>query len=227
MRFYCKCGLVLFFTVFAGILPSQGSESRIGQWWKHLFGRDKANEVVINIQELTLDENIAVPEIKSPYAAKKIRELLDDEVRRLNKVKGITVSEERNGEVVKAVIPMDMLFLPNDTLLWNRAHLVLRPFVRYISEPGMFSLLVVTHSDGTGSAGYNLNLTDRRASEIRKWLIDNGGNGEMIAIYGCGAEEPVAGSNSIENRRKNRRADIYIVPARTLIKQAERGKIDF
>lgn len=227
MHLYFRNVLVLLLLVCTGGGSAYGSESRISQWWKHLFERDKESEVVINIQELTLDENIAVPEIESPFAAKKIREFVDDEVRRLNKVRGITVSEERDGEVIKAVIPMDLLFLPNDTLLWDRAQFALRPFVRYASQPGVFNMLVVTHSDGTGSAEYNLNLTDKRAREIRNWFIDNGCAGEAIAIYGCGAEDPVAEDNSIENRRRNRRTDIYIVPGNTLIKQAERGKIEF
>lgn len=227
MRIFCNRGLVLLLFFCIGSVSAYGNESRFGQWWKQLFDRNKEKEVRINIQELTLDENIAVPEIVSPYASRKIRELVGDEIKRLQKVKGVSVSAERDGEVVKAVIPMESLFLPNDTLLWERAQYALRPFVRYIEQPDMFHLLIVTHSDGTGSAEYNLNLTDRRAREIRQWFIDNGGNGEMIAIYGCGAEDPIVGNNSIENRRKNRRTDIYIVPGNTLIKQAERGKIDF
>lgn len=227
MRFICKKGVALLFMACVSVLSAQGNESRIGQWWKQLFDRNKVKEVTINIQELTLDENIAVPEIVSPYAARKIRELARDEIKRLQKVKGISVTSERDGEVMKAVIPMESLFLPNDTLLWERAQYSLRPFAKYIARPDMFHMLIVTHSDGTGSAEYNLNLTDRRAQEIRKWFIDNGGAEEMIAIYGCGAEDPIAGNNSIENRRRNRRTDIYIVPGNALIKQAERGKIDF
>lgn len=227
MRFVCTRGFALLFLVCVCLLPAYGNESRIGQWWKQLFDRNKDKEVTVNIQELTLDENIAVPEIKSPYASRKVRELVTDEIKRLQKVKGITVTAERDGEVIKGVVLMEALFLPNDTLLWERAQYALRPFVRYIAQPDMFHMLIVTHSDGTGSPEYNLNLTDRRAYEIRQWLIDNGACAEMIAIYGCGAEDPVAGNNSIENRRRNRRTEFYIVPGNALIKQAERGKISF
>ena len=104
MRFICKKGVALLFMACVSVLSAQGNESRIGQWWKQLFDRNKVKEVTINIQELTLDENIAVPEIVSPYAARKIRELARDEIKRLQKVKGISVTSERDGEVMKAAI---------------------------------------------------------------------------------------------------------------------------
>ena len=69
MRFICKKGVALLFMACVSVLSAQGNEIRIGQWWKQLFDRNKVKGVTINIQELTLDENIAVPEIVSPSAA--------------------------------------------------------------------------------------------------------------------------------------------------------------
>ena len=123
MRFICKKGVALLFMACVSVLSAQVNESRIGQWWKQLFDRNKVKEVTINIQELTLDENIAVPEIVSPYAARKIRELARDEIKRLQKVKGISVTSERDGEVMKAVIHMESRFMGNASVLLVRAQL--------------------------------------------------------------------------------------------------------
>lgn len=189
--------------------------------------RNKVEEEHIIIQELTIDENVAVPVIISPFASRKTKELIAGEAKRLQKVKNITVKTERKGEVLRTAIPMDLLFLPNDTVLWSRAEYSLRPFARYTDKPDMFHILIVTHSDDTGSAEYNLNLTTKRARAIMRWFESNGADKTYIATYGMGSEEPLGENNSEANRKRNRRAEIYVIPAEAFIKQAERGKISF
>ena len=107
-------------------------KKRISRWidsGKRFFKkREKKDEIHINIHELTLEENIKIP-VPASSAVNNLKTALSQEVRRLSRIKHAQLSTPRKGEVIKVVIPMDQLFQPNDTLLWDRAELILRPFV--------------------------------------------------------------------------------------------------
>ncbi|MEG1643688.1 MAG: OmpA family protein [Bacteroidales bacterium] len=224
MRILSIKSIILAFAITLVVSLPKLSSGQISQRKGGLL-RNKIEEAHITIQELTIDENIAIPIIISPFAIKKSKELISGEIKRLHKVKNITIKSERKGEVIRAIIPMNLLFQPNDTILWNKAEYMLRPFTRYTYKPDMFHILIVTHSDGTGSAEYNLNLTTKRAKAIMQWFENKGADKTYIATYGMGSEEQLEDNTSEENRKKNRRTEIYIIPAEALIKQAERGKV--
>lgn len=222
LKQYFLLVLLLFF-----IAPQLAEAQLFKRKDNGLISKIKGNksEQHIDIFTLTLDENKEVPEVGSPIAHKKISEYMLNELKRLQKVKGISVVAERNNEILKATIPMDRLFLPNDTALWSRAELVLRPFVRYGEEQGMFHILIVTHSDDTGSVDYSLALTLSRSKAIKQWLLQNGATTTEIVEYAMGAEDPVCDNSSMENRYKNRRAEIYIIPAERIVALAKRAKL--
>ena len=113
-------------------------KNRISRWidsGKRFFKkREKKDEIHINLHELTLEENIKIP-VPASSAVNNLKTALSQEVRRLSRIKHAQLSTPRKGEVIKVVIPMDQLFQPNDTLLWDRAELILRPFVKYVENP--------------------------------------------------------------------------------------------
>jgi outer membrane protein OmpA-like peptidoglycan-associated protein len=60
---------------------------------------------------------------------------------------------------------------------------------------------VVGHTDGVGSAGYNMRLSQMRASSVKRFLIDHGVDSGRLSASGKGATEllnksdPTAGEN--------------------------------
>lgn len=183
----------------------------------------------IDIQTLTLDENINVPIIESPLAHRKIREYMAEQEKILQKLKQYGVSQvelQRGGEVVKLTIPVDKLFYPNDTTLFNKADLLLRPIARYGSDIGMYHILIVVHSDNTGSIEYNLNLTTKRAEQLHNKIKQLGLKTDEVVVYGMGGEEPLTDNLTMEKRKKNRRVDIYLVPGEEMIKLSLRGRLE-
>ena len=191
--------------------------------------KDNKTEQVIDIQTLTVDENINIPVVESPLAHRKIREYMAIKEKSLQKLKQYGVSQVellRDGEVIKVTIPMDKLFYPNDTAFINKADLLLRPIARYGEEEGMYHILIVTHSDNTGSIDYCLNLTSDRAESIVARLKQLGARTKDIVIYGMGSEEPATENLTMESRRKNRRTEIYLVPGDEMIRLSLRGKLE-
>ncbi len=75
-------------------------------------------------------------------------------------------------------------------------------------------LIVITgHSDGTGDAMQNLQLSRARASAVRDWMQGMGDLPEKcFAVRGAAATEPAASNESADGRAANRRVDIRLVP---------------
>ncbi|OQK15129.1 hypothetical protein AU255_19310 [Methyloprofundus sedimenti] len=64
------------------------------------------------------------------------------------------------------------------------------------------------HTDNTGNAGRNMELSQKRADFIRNVLISKGVAADRITAIGYGQSQPVASNNSAAGRQKNRRIDI-------------------
>jgi outer membrane protein OmpA-like peptidoglycan-associated protein len=81
-------------------------------------------------------------------------------------------------------------------------------------------VLIEGYTDSKGDDKYNLKLSDRRASSVKAWLIQNAGIAKgQITAKGWGEAKPVApntkpdGSDDPDGRQKNRRVEITIKKA--------------
>ena len=177
-----------------------------------------------DIYEMSLDENLVTPEIKNEKQADKIQDYQYDIAVGFKQSK-YDVEVMRDGEVIVVTIPASVLFEPNDTMLTQLGQTQLKPFLRMIKNPGFYKLLLVMHSDNTGSPEYTLNLTRQRVNTIFDWFEENG-SVDYVVPYALGETDPIVDNNSVENRKRNRRLEIYIVPEKTMIQQAKKGKIN-
>lgn len=73
-------------------------------------------------------------------------------------------------------------------------------------------LKVEGHTDSTGSARVNRDLSESRAESIAKYFETNGMSEEQIDSIGYGFERPIASNKSKAGRAQNRRVDIVITP---------------
>jgi len=71
---------------------------------------------------------------------------------------------------------------------------------------------IVGHTDSTGSASYNQQLSERRALSVRSVLINAGVPSRRLRAYGQGETNPVASNASAAGRQQNRRVEIFITP---------------
>lgn len=133
----------------------------------------------------------------------------------------------RNKEVLLITIPAHLLFDPNDTELKSSASEYLTPIKRYLKEPDMFRVMLVMHTDNTGSEEYRDRLTVERVNSVFDWFEDSGVNTKYLFSYALGDEMPLKPNDSMENRRQNRRLEIYLVPGTKMVQQAQKGRIAF
>ena len=67
------------------------------------------------------------------------------------------------------------------------------------------------HTDSTGSAQVNTTLSQQRADNVAKFLVEVGGiSASRIMATGYGSERPVASNETPEGRAANRRVEILI-----------------
>lgn len=178
----------------------------------------------VDIYELSLDENIATPEIKNDKQADRVQDY-QYEIAVAFKKANFDVEVMRDDEVIVVTIPASQLFDANDTVLNKLGEAQLKPFLSMLTNPGFYKMLLVMHSDNTGSSAYTLNLTRQRVNAIFDWFEENG-SVDYVVPYALGETDPVVDNNSVENRKLNRRLEIYLVPDKVMLQQAKKGKIN-
>lgn len=68
---------------------------------------------------------------------------------------------------------------------------------------------VFGYTDAVGSAGYNKELAEQRATAVRDWLVKNGSISEdRVTMQPVGEARPVASNSTAEGRQQNRRVEI-------------------
>jgi len=73
---------------------------------------------------------------------------------------------------------------------------------------------IIGHTDNTGSAAYNQDLSQRRAAAVASVLRSAGVPGGRLVSYGRGESQPIASNLTVQGRAQNRRVEIVITPNR-------------
>lgn len=143
------------------------------------------------------------------------------------KKNGCNIETMRSGEVIIITIPTDLLFLPNERNLINDCDYLLSPIQRYLKTSDFYRVLLVMHTDDTGSETYTDELSLDRVDAVFDWFETHNTNTTYLFPTASGASEPLAGTknNTVKNRAKNRRLEIYLIPGEEMLRQAKLGRI--
>lgn len=85
-------------------------------------------------------------------------------------------------------------------------------------------VLVVGHTDSTGSAEYNQKLSEQRARAVGQILANAGIPREDIYYQGAGASRPVGNNNTADGRAENRRVEFVEVDNQKLLVERVRDE---
>lgn len=75
-----------------------------------------------------------------------------------------------------------------------------------------YKLEIAGHTDNTGSAGFNLELSEKRAKVCYEYLVSKGIVQGRLSYVGYGQNKPVGDNNSEQGRFLNRRTEFLMVP---------------
>lgn len=72
------------------------------------------------------------------------------------------------------------------------------------------SIQIAGHTDSTGDAAYNKDLSMRRANAVKNYLLEQGVDPSLMTTAGWGETKPVADNATRAGRAQNRRVEITI-----------------
>ncbi|MQA20608.1 OmpA family protein [Rugamonas rivuli] len=78
----------------------------------------------------------------------------------------------------------------------------------YISQVSKRKILLIGHTDDTGSSRLNADLSERRAQAVAAYMEKRGIPKESLFFQGAGEAYPIADNGSEEGRAQNRRVEI-------------------
>lgn len=111
------------------------------------------------------------------------------------------------------IVIHDVLFeFDSDDLVIGGADDTLKRLVGYLNEKPAFTRLVIEgHTDSVGTDEYNMDLSKRRASTIKKWLVSRFRlDANKIEFVGKGERFPIADNGNYQGRQLNRRVEFTI-----------------
>lgn len=158
-------------------------------------------------------EKAAIGGVLGALAGGAIGATLDQQAAELRgSINNPNISVTNHGDYLTVNMPQDLLFAVDSASL--------RPDLRSDLGAVASSLLrypnsrieVVGHTDNTGSAQHNYQLSQRRAGSVAGVLTGNGVPTNRVSIYGRGFDQPIASNATEAGRAQNRRVEIIIRP---------------
>ncbi|MFP3676659.1 OmpA family protein [Pseudomonas sp. SIMBA_041] len=104
----------------------------------------------------------------------------------------------------------DVLFAFNQSDLTPSAQNQLTALMPKLQSADVVSIKVVGHTDSVGSDAYNQMLSERRATSVAAYLMNQGLDPNKLTSEGKGESEPIADNATDEGRAKNRRVELHI-----------------
>lgn len=118
------------------------------------------------------------------------------------------------GDYLVVNMPQDVLFATDSASLRPDLVADLGSVAQNLMTYPNSRIEVIGHTDDTGSAAYNADLSQRRASSVASVLLARGVPGNRLQAYGRGEDMPVASNATAQGRAMNRRVEIIIRPIR-------------
>ena len=128
---------------------------------------------------------------------------------------------ERVGEGILVTFDTGLLFGLDSAVVRPAAQTNLRNLAANLDKYPDTDLLIVGHTDSTGTESYNLALSKRRAMAVSDYLAAQGVARTRLRMDGRGELEPVASNATEDGRQQNRRVEVAIYASEATRQQAK------
>lgn len=104
-----------------------------------------------------------------------------------------------------------ILFTKGSDKLATPSYTALDEVVTILQNHPTLRLVIDGHTDNSGQATTNLQLSQKRANAVKKFLTDKGIAADRLSATGYGSAKPIADNSTEEGRIKNRRVELKLV----------------
>ena len=140
-------------------------------------------------------------------------------------VKDAKIESVNDGQAIRVTFDSGILFATGSATLSSTSQATLRKFAANLSEHSDTDLMIIGHTDNTGTDRVNNPLSYNRAASVRSFLAGQGVSSSRMKVEGKGSYEPVADNSTAAGRRENRRVEVYILPSKAMVKAAHDGTL--
>ena len=137
---------------------------------------------------------------------------LDKQAEELRRELRQDVGVSNNGSNLVVVLSQDLLFATDSTAVSSVSRGELGIVAQSLNKYPNTTVNVIGHTDNTGEAAYNLDLSQRRAQAVSSVMINGGVSPSRIRAIGRGEDQPIASNLNAQGRQANRRVEIIITP---------------
>jgi outer membrane protein OmpA-like peptidoglycan-associated protein len=134
---------------------------------------------------------------------------MDQQAKELQQnIPGATVT--RVGEGIAVTFASGLLYDFDSDVIKSTAAENLRSLAASLGKYPNTDLLIVGHTDATGSDSYNQGLSERRAKSAANFLVAQGVAPTRLRSVGRGESEPIASNDTESGQSLNRRVEVAI-----------------
>lgn len=123
---------------------------------------------------------------------------------------GVQVVEDTDS--IRLIMPGNITFKTDSADINASFYPVLNSVARVLNKYSNSTVMVSGHTDSTGAADYNLNLSRERAGSVAAYLQGQGVKQSRFEVLGLGSSNPIASNETANGRAQNRRVEIKIIP---------------
>ncbi|MGB5218888.1 MAG: OmpA family protein [Smithella sp.] len=123
----------------------------------------------------------------------------------------VAVDDQKAPAKEKVTIALTVEFDTGKTIVREKYYDDIKRVADYMNGNPDSIAVIEGHTDNVGNEAYNKLLSEKRASNVGQYLIDKFGiDGKRITATGLGEKIPIAGNDTEEGRKKNRRVEAII-----------------
>ncbi len=122
------------------------------------------------------------------------------------------VSVTRNGDNIILNMPGNVTFATGSSDISANFYEVLNSVVLVLNEFDKTYIDIIGHTDNTGSATLNQQLSEARANSVSRYFQSQNVLSQRIITKGMGFNQPIASNDTPEGRAMNRRVEIMLTP---------------
>jgi outer membrane protein OmpA-like peptidoglycan-associated protein len=140
----------------------------------------------------------------------RLRQVMEDAQKRFNELQSelINVSKDARGTIISM---SDILFETGRASLTANLQTNLARIAGILMVYKEPNILVDGHTDNVGTRELNQKLSEDRAKNVMRFLVDNGVEATRLTALGSAFDKPIADNATPEGRAKNRRVDLIIM----------------
>tara|TARA_R110002051_G_scaffold17010_2_gene50438 strand:+ start:7736 stop:8377 length:642 start_codon:yes stop_codon:yes gene_type:complete len=157
-------------------------------------------------------QNLAKGAVIGGLIGAGIGNALDRQEEELRAQMGSNIGIVNNGNNLVVTLPQDILFATDSATVSGSSQNDIFTLANSINRYPNTTVNVIGHTDSTGEAAYNFDLSQRRAQAVASVMINAGVSPQRIRSIGRGEDAPIATNATAQGRQQNRRVDIVITP---------------